>query len=82
MAVEELAESKKGGDMNQATRPKLVEPKRAPYKPILSERERRAYQTAHRLMTETTDSPELATPGARRSAQMDRIAGIILETMK
>jgi hypothetical protein len=39
--------------------------------------ERAAYIAAHRIMTEDLASPELACPGARRSAHLDAIAKII-----
>jgi hypothetical protein len=55
----------------------LVE--KRPYRPILSDVERRAYVAAHRLMTESTVSETLACPGGRRSAQVDAIAQIIRE---
>lgn len=55
--------------------------KRPAYQPVLSEAERAAYHAAHRILTEQSHDPELACAGARRSAQMDAIAKIILESM-
>lgn len=50
------------------------------YKPLLSTRERKAYQAAHRILALTEYGERaLACPGARRSRQVDRIAQIILE---
>src|ERR1700751_3786413 len=39
--------------------------------------ERAAYIAAHRIMTTDLNAPELACPGARRSAVLDNIAKII-----
>ena len=39
--------------------------------------ERAAYIAAHRILTTDLNSPELACPGARRSAVVDSIARII-----
>ena len=39
--------------------------------------ERAAYIAAHRLMTSDLSAPELACPGARRSAMLDKMARII-----
>jgi hypothetical protein len=39
--------------------------------------ERAAYIAAHRLMTTDVGAPELACPGARRSAMLDNMAAII-----
>jgi hypothetical protein len=39
--------------------------------------ERAAYIAAHRLMTTDLSAPELACPGARRSAMLDNMARII-----
>ena|SRR5579862_8563926 len=39
--------------------------------------ERAAYIAAHRIMTANLSAPELACPGARRSAMVDNIADII-----
>ena len=39
--------------------------------------ERAAYIAAHRLMTTDLSAPELACPGARRSAILDNMARII-----
>lgn len=39
--------------------------------------ERAAYIAAHRILTTNLNSPELACPGARRSAMVDGIAAII-----
>ncbi len=39
--------------------------------------ERAAYIAAHRLMTTDLTAPELACPGARRSAMLDNMARII-----
>ena len=56
----------------------LVE--REPYKPVLTARERRAYQAAYAIMQLTEHGEhELVCPGGRRSRQLDRIAAIILE---
>lgn len=52
------------------------------YKPVLSERERIAYAAAHRIMTEQAPCAHLATPGGRRSAQLDHIAKIIMESTR
>ena len=54
----------------------------AQYRPILSERERRAYAAAYRIMTEQAPCAHLGTPGAKRSGQLDHIAKIIVEAMK
>jgi len=48
------------------------------YQPLLSAVERRAYQAAHRILTEAWRS-ELPSPGGRRSAELDGIAKIIQE---
>lgn len=39
--------------------------------------ERAAYIAAHRILTTNLNAPELACPGARRSAIVDNIAAII-----
>lgn len=39
--------------------------------------ERAAYIAAHRILTTDLTAPELACPGARRSAMVDNIAAII-----
>jgi hypothetical protein len=39
--------------------------------------ERAAYIAAHRLLTTDVSAPELACPGARRSAVLDNMAKII-----
>jgi len=39
--------------------------------------ERAAYMAAHRIMTTDLTAPELACPGARRSAILDNMARII-----
>ncbi len=39
--------------------------------------ERAAYIAAHRLMTMDCSAPQLACPGARRSAMLDNMANII-----
>lgn len=39
--------------------------------------ERAAYIAAHRLMTMDCTAPQLACPGARRSAMLDNMANII-----
>ena len=39
--------------------------------------ERAAYIAAHRILTTNLTAPELACPGARRSAMIDNIAAII-----
>lgn len=39
--------------------------------------ERAAYIAAHRLLTTDLSAPELACPGARRSAVLDNMASII-----
>lgn len=39
--------------------------------------ERAAYIAAHRILTTDLNAPELACPGARRSAIVDNIAAII-----
>ena len=54
--------------------------KRREYVPVLSELERRAYQCAHRLLTVDTENCRLLCPGARRSAKVDEMAKIIMET--
>lgn len=40
--------------------------------------ERAAYMAAHRILTTDLSAPELACPGARRSAVVDHIAAIIV----
>jgi hypothetical protein len=40
--------------------------------------ERAAYIAAHRLLTTDLTSPELACPGARRSAIVDNMAKVII----
>ena len=55
------------------------EPVEFTYKPTLSSKERRAYHAAHRIMTEELNSPDLISPGARRSYYIDNLARIILE---
>ena len=40
--------------------------------------ERAAYIAAHRLMTTDLTAPELACPGARRSALLDNMAKVIV----
>ena len=54
--------------------------------PILSPVERLAYQIAHRLLRDSASYGvfafrEYATPGARRSRQVDAIAGIIMDEL-
>lgn len=39
----------------------------------------RAYWAAHRIMTENWRHPEIAGPGARRSAETDSLAKIVRE---
>lgn len=70
---------------------------RKPYTPILTDTERKAYQIAHRLVSEFYMRPvvgaggkvargregsELATPGARRTALVDVVAGVVQEEME
>ncbi len=43
-----------------------------------SQMERAAYMAAHRLLTTDLTAPELACPGARRSAIVDNMARIII----
>lgn len=62
----------------QEQKPKLLT--RRPYVPILSETERLAYAAAHRILTERPYIDRLATPGGRRSAMVDAIANVIMET--
>ncbi len=46
---------------------------------VLSARERRAYQAAHRIFALTEYGERaLACPGARRTRHIDRIAAVIL----
>jgi hypothetical protein len=59
-----------------------VRPIRSEYKPVLSRVERMAYAAAHRIMQEQTQTVELACAGARRSAQADAIAKIIIESLQ
>lgn len=62
--------------------PKLITPvpSRKPYKPVLSANERRAYAAAHRLLQlSASGERELACPGARRSAMVDRIAAVVMD---
>jgi len=40
--------------------------------------ERAAYMAAHRLLTTDLTAPELACPGARRSAIVDNMAKVIM----
>jgi hypothetical protein len=40
--------------------------------------ERAAYMAAHRILTTNVTAPELACPGARRSAMVDNSASIIV----
>jgi len=40
--------------------------------------ERAAYIAAHRILTTNLTAPELACPGARRSAMVDNIARVII----
>ncbi len=40
--------------------------------------ERAAYMAAHRLLTTDLSAPELACPGARRSAIVDNMAKVII----
>jgi hypothetical protein len=74
--------------------PTPIRPK-PPYTPILSPSERKAYQIAHRLVGEFYIKPvvgggvaegkegcELATPGAQRTALVDRVAGVVREEME
>lgn len=61
--------------------PKLLAPVPAkpPYKPVLSVIERRAYAAAHRLLQlSVSGETQLACPGGRRSAMVDRIAAVII----
>lgn len=55
---------------------------RKAYKPMLSQLERKAYHAAYRLLTEPSDPTTLATPGGRRSRQLDRMAKIIVEEIE
>jgi len=50
------------------------------YQPVLSDVERRAYQAAHRLLSENTNAPEKACPGARRTHAIDTIARVIINS--
>lgn len=62
--------------------PKLLAPVPAkpPYKPVLSLIERRAYAAAHRLLQlSASGEKELACPGARRTAMVDRVAAVLIE---
>jgi hypothetical protein len=62
--------------------PKLLAPipAKKPYKPVLSVIERRAYAAAHRLLQlSASGERELACPGARRAAMVDRIASVLIE---
>lgn len=59
-------------------KPKLV-PK-LQYIPILSETERLAYAAAHRILSERAYSSRLAAPGGQRTAIVDSIAKVIVET--
>ncbi len=61
--------------------PRLRSVKRAEYKPVLSDVERRAYAAAHRIMCEQTIDVTLACAGSRRSRQADAIASIIIESL-
>jgi hypothetical protein len=60
-------------------KPKLVTKRRA-YVPILSKTERLAYVAAHRILSERAYTDRLATPGGRRTAIVDGMAKIIIET--
>lgn len=64
---------------NTGTRLRAV--KRPAYQPVLSAIERAAYAAAHRIVCEQTVPPQLACAGARRSAQADAIARIIVDSM-
>lgn len=64
-----------------APRPVPV-PRRAPYVPILSDLERRAYHAAHRILTERPYISRLAAPGGQRSAAVDGLAEIIMQVFK
>jgi hypothetical protein len=68
--------------MTTALKPQPV-PVRPAYRPILSARERRAYQTAYRLLAEFDVRPHTGafagTPGASRSRLVDRLAALLLE---
>lgn len=55
---------------------------RAAYVPALSRFERGAYAAAHRLLSSDLCRRDLAAPGARRSAQVDAIARIIMDALK
>lgn len=44
--------------------------------------ERAAYMAAHRLLTTDLSAPELACPGARRSAVVDNMAKIIISVFE
>lgn len=55
---------------------------RREYTPILSAVERCAYAAAHRLCAEDLDNRELICPGGQRSARVDAIARIIMESFE
>lgn len=61
--------------------PIVVKPREA-YKPVLSRAERAAYQAAHKIVGEDWFDQSLACPSARRVRAVDRIAGIIMDTLK